>query len=496
MKKQDSSSDDDNVKKLKKEKKDKSDKKHKKEKKDKSEKKHKKEVKKMTESEKIEQKNKTISLFSKINGLNNDSESDDKDMNKYEHPKTEIKCSKDKRCYPYGTQWIHDKQEDDDITEIEKRRGHVLDALMSVEYPEQKSEGWFKLRDGRATASDGGCILGQNEKEAQYKFLIKKVKRPPFESNIFCHHGTKYEHIATMVYEYRMNCKVEEFGLVAHPTIYYLAASPDGIVSHYKMDGKSKTKYVGRMLEIKCPYSRQIKTSGEIKGEICPIYYWIQVQLQLECCDLDECDFWQCKIEEYEDREDFMKDTDINEPFRSKKTGMEKGCVIRLLPKEKISQEKTDYTNLIYNSSKFLYPPRIEMSPLECDGWIAQSMANYNLDDYYFDKVLYWRMSQTSCVTIYRELDWFNENKDTIGKIWKLVEYFRNNKEKSDLFFDYIDTLNRKENKKIMEIASFIANEPDDNDENALKKYSQKIMELQERVNRFKNDSDHDESDD
>ena len=35
---------------------------------------------------------------------------------------------------------------------------------------------------------------------------------------------------------------------------------------------------------------------GEIDGEICPHYYWVQVQVQLECCDLEEFDFWQCSI--------------------------------------------------------------------------------------------------------------------------------------------------------------------------------------------------------
>ena len=56
---------------------------------------------------------------------------------------------------------------------------------------------------------------------------------------------------------------------------------------------------VGRMLEIKCPLTRKIKTSGEVDGEICPHYYYCQVQQQLECCDLEYCDFWQCSLQEF-----------------------------------------------------------------------------------------------------------------------------------------------------------------------------------------------------
>ena len=75
------------------------------------------------------------------------------------------------------------------------------------------------------------------------------------------------------------------------------------------------------MLEIKCPNRRRIKLNldepitdlilGSKKG-ICPSYYWCQVQLQLNCCDLDECDFWQCEIIEYVDRVDFVNDSKEN----------------------------------------------------------------------------------------------------------------------------------------------------------------------------------------
>ena len=44
----------------------------------------------------------------------------------------------------------------------------------------------------------------------------------------------------------------------------------------------------GRMLEIKCPYSRVI-------NGIVPDNYEVQMQIQLEVCDLEICDF--CKLE-------------------------------------------------------------------------------------------------------------------------------------------------------------------------------------------------------
>jgi putative phage-type endonuclease len=202
---------------------------------------------------------------------------------------------------------------------------------------------------------------------------LKKLLEPPFEPNAACYHGTKLEQIATMVYEYRMNVRVEEFGLVKHPDIKFIGASPDGIVGKYKLNGKNLTKYVGTMLEIKCPKSREINDDEpfeEIK------YYERQVQQQLEVCKLKQCHFWQCKLKEYETRNDFMEDTDEKEPFRSKSYGMEKGCLIQLLPRAKMGELKDKPNEIIFGDSKFLYPPKIDMSPLECDIWIAETVNN------------------------------------------------------------------------------------------------------------------------
>jgi len=419
----------------------------------------------------------------------------------YKLPEQHFNITKktDKKFGPFGTQWIHDNQKDDLIDAKTKETTEIVRKLMTIEYPEQRSPEWFALRDGRITASDGGCVIGENHYEQPYKFLVKKVQRPPFENNMFCHHGTKHENVATSIYEYRMNVKVEEFGLVAHPKYSFLAASPDGIVGKYKLDGKSLTKHIGTMLEIKCPFRRKIKQSGEIKGEICPIYYWVQVQLQLECCDLEECAFWQCDIQEYEDRDEFMRDTDENEPFRSKLTGFEKGCLIQMLPKDKIEDIKNGkYLDVLYGSSKYLYPPKIEMSPMDCDIWIAESMANFNKlcpKGYYFDKIVYWKLATSNCSTIVRDRQWFKEKLPEFEKMWKYVEYLRNNKEKADLLFSYIDNYPKKPttpkimeeiNEKVMEIMEALFNEPTDDNKKGLKKYATKILEITEEIEKNK----------
>lgn len=280
----------------------------------------------------------------------------------------------DAKLCPHGTTWVHDKNdEDDELTFEQKELKKKVIKLLGIEYPAQRTKAWFEMRRSCISASSAGTVLNENQHTPPYMFYLEKCLEPKFEYGAATYHGTKLEQIATMVYEYRMNVKVEEFGLVKHPTIPFLGASPDGIIGKYKLNGKNKTKYVGRMLEIKCPRSRQINDENpfdHIK------YYWVQVQMQLECCQLSECDFWQNIIKEYDTREEFIEDTDQNEPFRSKSFGMEKGCLIELIPKASMGELKDRYNDIIWGESKFIYPPKIEMTPLECDVWISQTVNN------------------------------------------------------------------------------------------------------------------------
>lgn len=384
---------------------------------------------------------------------------------------------------PFGTQWIHAEQVDDEMNAELLKKQETVEKLLSIKCPEQRSPEWFAMRNDKITASDGGCVLGMNDHEPKYKFIIKKVFGSDFKGNKFCYHGKKYENIATMIYQYRLNVTIKDFGLIGHPVHKFLGASPDGIVGLYKSDGKHLTKYVGRMLEIKCPLSRVINTSGDIY-DICPIYYWIQVQLQLECCDLDECDFWQCKIDEYSSREEFINDTDPKEPFRSITTGgFEKGCVIQLLPKNRMKDIiEGKYLEVVHDDAICIYPPHVEMTPHDCDSWISETMMEINEDpkyfDYFLDRILYWKLVKSHCLTIYRDRKWFDENLPKLENMWNYVEFFRKNKDKQDILINYINSMKLKMNAKIMKIIDDIYTVPKPGSAFEVKKYDDMIKQL------------------
>ena len=104
---------------------------------------------------------------------------------------------------PYGSQWIHDVQIDDDVSKSDIiRRRLQFEKLASIKYPAQRSPEWFAQRDGKITASDAGVVIGDNKYEYPYKMIVKKI-RETFQNNEATYHGKKYEDIAKLIYEYR-----------------------------------------------------------------------------------------------------------------------------------------------------------------------------------------------------------------------------------------------------------------------------------------------------
>ena len=474
---------------------------------------------------------------------------------------------------PYGSDNYHDEDmKDDKLNKAEQRRLKVFQYLDSIEYPAQRSKEWFAMRNGVASASDGGTVVGLNPYEKQFDFIIKKVHGRPFETSVDCYHGKKYEEVATMAYEYRMNVKVKEFGLCLHPVHRILGASPDGIVCEYKlrnefgedwrkvvekfdkirdkiieeqaqidgdpkemtpkkrdkffqkvmtkfnqkkeklMDPKCKrTKYVGRMLEIKCPYRRKIlmdpnapevygphgepikDLKKDVKKGVCPAYYWVQVQLQLECCDLDECDFWQTEIWEYEDAEDFLEDTDPEHPWLSATSKQEKGALIQIMPYDKMHDESMKYMDRIYNFAEFIYQPKVDMTPLEVDMWLLETIKNlkWTHRGYVFESVKYYKIIQSRNITIKRDKKWIADNLPKFEEIWSYVEYFRANEDKSNLLKKYLKTFKTDYYKKIrenypgeiMEMIRKVCNEPDeDAPDKEHRAYARFIREIEEII--------------
>ena len=326
-----------------------------------------------------------------------------------------------------------------------------LIKLNNLPQPEQRSEEWFKLRENMLTASSAAQHIGESHYGKPKDTILEKLGHKPFIQNKYVHHGKKYEEIATKIYENIYNIKVDEYGLVPHisrPRIPFIGASPDGIASHYDLENNF-SDMVGRMLEIKCPLTRKIKTSGEVDGEICPHYYYCQVQQQLECCDLEYCDFWQCSLQEFYSKDELLEDETKNnyKEEQDKQLNVPINCrmgyIIQLLPKNKI-------TKFCLFDAKYIYPEDVNKSILEYDLWLLDEITNLHrrypdlMKNYVFDRVLYWKLNVCHNVKIQRNREWFKEKYPLYKDLWDRIILYRSNKKELNKFIT-----NYNKNKKI-----------------------------------------------
>ena len=179
-----------------------------------------------------------------------------------------------------------------------------LEKLRNIPQPIQRTTEWYQSRHNLMTASNLYKVFGS---EAIVNSLIYE-KCKPFtvqddHSSGYVntaspmHWGTKYEALTVAIYEFKNNIKVEDFGCIPHSTYSFIGASPDGI------NCDPASSLYGRMLEIKNIVNREI---DGIPSEA----YWTQMQIQMETCDLDECDFVETRFKEYLSEEEFWNDKD------------------------------------------------------------------------------------------------------------------------------------------------------------------------------------------
>jgi len=315
--------------------------------------------------------------------------------------------------------------------------------LKALPQPEQRTKEWYEYRHNRITASDTAAAIDLNPYEPVENFILKKTDpNYAFLDNDNVYHGKKFEQVATQIYEHIYNAEVIEFGALPSEKYNLLGASPDGICSSRTLDNEFSPR-LGTMLEIKCVVQRQIETSGNIKGTICPFYYYCQVQQQLECCELELCDFWQCKILEYQSREEYLIDKRTNtfHTYDNNAKKMEisnllkKGIILQFYPFEFKPQFEGDKQEW---KSKFIYPPRIDMNEKEYDDWVLYTLNNLQdkykdiIQTHYFHKIIYWKLDQSHNQPIKRDRSFMQNILPILNDTWELVKYYRNNLDKLD----------------------------------------------------------------
>ncbi len=270
-----------------------------------------------------------------------------------------------------------------------------VERLRQLPQPEQRSPEWYAMRNSMLSASDWGSILGMSKYGGgKNQVLIKKCSpEATFFTNDAMQWGIKYEAVAIKIYEHRNQTNVIEFGCIRHPTIHHLGASPDGITPN------------GVMVEIKCPSSR------EIDG-IIPEGYYAQVQGQLEVCELDRCDFLECKLYEYDNESEYENDHNKENNYFYNHYGGEKGVVCNFYD--------TQSEKLCYEYSE------LGIRGKELQDWKKDILEKYKENRRYICRGFsYWFLERVSCIPIYRNQEWFYKASKELEEFWNQVCHYR-----------------------------------------------------------------------
>ena len=242
----------------------------------------------------------------------------------------------------------------------------------------QRTPEWYATRRELITASDFGQALGSGKFGTPKQFFAKKCgyePERPFNALIPpLKWGVMFEPVANEIYCHKNNVRVHEFGLLRHPTVPYLGASPDGITD------------LGVMVEIKCPYKRKI--DGTI-----PSQYFHQIQGQLEVCGLTECDYLECEFVAVE------SDEDPGTPY----TGL-------------IAEFRCDGA-VTY---EYFYAWHADSQPAA--EWLDLQKQKPN---YYWTHR--WRLATYRCSRVYKDEAFVADMVKRLGDAWSKIEAYRNN---------------------------------------------------------------------
>jgi putative phage-type endonuclease len=262
-----------------------------------------------------------------------------------------------------------------------------LARIRAKPQPDQRTPEWYEFRHNLLTASNAWKAFDSQACRNQLiyekcKPLVQCGQEKEYVNTASpMHWGQKYEPVSRMIYEHLYKTKVADFGCLKHDTHAFLGASPDGI----NVDPASQ-RY-GRMLEIKNIVNRDI--TGIPKKE-----YWIQMQLQMETADLNECDFLETQFSEE------------GEGDHDSSNALMTGTMIYFMKDGR---------------------PHYEYEPIgsNTEAWFNDAMERNQ--DHMWMKTIHWRLEKMSCVLVLRNKRWFQHAIPVLADVWQTVEKERAN---------------------------------------------------------------------
>lgn len=260
-----------------------------------------------------------------------------------------------------------------------------IDELILRKQTEQRTPEWYAQMTKIISASELGALFSSPRtraklvmaKTVEYTPRFQPLAVPSDYMSAF-DWGIRFEPVVKQIYEDKYNAKIKDLGRIIHPEDSRCSASPDGLI--YECSIKQRK---GRLIEIKCPVSREI--TGQIPKE-----YYAQMQMQLQVTGCKQCDYVEASfVSKYNNK--------------SIKEGPSRyyGLIALVRYKEIIGDQEFYY---IYG-------------PLNDYEW--QPIIN---DGEEIVELIPWRLFQWSEQVVLRNEEWWPALKPLINKFWEDVD--------------------------------------------------------------------------
>lgn len=248
---------------------------------------------------------------------------------------------------------------------------------------DQRTEAWLTKRGQMLTASEIYKALPDATPAQRHEIIMSKLQPKQFSTGNGARAllwGTRFEPIAKQIYSELNNLSIVDTTCVPHPTVSFLGASPDGIIL---TQDETDVRY-GKLVEFKCPISRQFTNETPVPKE-----YYHQMQLQMECTGLDECEYIEMAFKQV----NYTEWVDSKAEYKS---------FFAILPDESVRY-------------KDMHDPR---KPAD---WREDELKDVE------DSVMcYWILNNWRSLTVNKQMDWLSSNLPSFESVWKEVQEHRN----------------------------------------------------------------------
>lgn len=261
-----------------------------------------------------------------------------------------------------------------------------LEELVNRKQVEQRSAEWYAQMTTVISASEIGNLFASPRTRA--KLVVAKTQ--PYVPRLNPHAvpstlmsafdwGIRFEPVVKQIYEHKYGVIVKELGRLTHPTESRCTASPDGLVLNCPKNEKT-----GRLIEIKCPVTR------EIDGSV-PKDYYAQMQTQLQVTGLKKCDYVEAQFS-----------SKYNDNNMKEGPGLYNGYIALVKHDEPKNDQEYYYQYSPVNSDES-WAPLLQ----ECEELI---------------EIIPWRLLQWSEQIVERNDEWWQNLQPIFNNFWEDVE--------------------------------------------------------------------------